>query len=675
MAVKALLAALAVVFTVLVGVATELVTSGDPVPAWLWAGFAAGVLAAVAIAVLTAIRTDSAPGQGPTRARKKLRALVHRAWIQDVLQRAVDPATRFVVPLRAHRQAEHSFRLAPPVRQADPPPDQSIDTAFDDADGRLLILGGAGSGKTILLLDLARVLLDRAADADEPVPVVLHLSSWDGGPLAAWVAAEIGVHYARAGLSAKAAARWLPAGRIVVLLDGLDEVATERLARCVKAVNAFAAVDTHAGIVVCCRQEVHSGLEVGVRLDATVTVQPLSDETVERYLRQVDPAFVDIDADADLRALLATPLLLSTVGRNLHAVDRLPARPGATAEERGHDLIDAYIAELMARPRAPLTEPLSEDRLRATVRFLAGTVRPGGIFYPDEIASYARPRDRAIRFGAAVVAALGVLAVILGATAIFGGQEFGGDAWLGAAFVSAAGGFVVYRGHDPGSGLAGRLHWAREPAIRWMMIFLRGAWFVSGVLLIGSAYGFVGDLVERGPVRAWESWGLPIAGVSPLRQLVTVVALPMLIGAPLGLLTGLVAGLRGSRGEPPDRPLSTVRSSRRNLVVGVLLGPVAGFVLGSAFLVVFDLREAQDVADAYSVGGAIGVVVGAVVALRSGGGAYVGYLLARRELHRAGTLPWRLLPFLDYADSRMLLRRVGGGYMFPHRLIQDRLAR
>jgi hypothetical protein len=39
-----------------------------------------------------------------------------------------------------------------------------------------------------------------------------------------------------------------------------------------------------------------------------------------------------------------------------------------------------------------------------------------------------------------------------------------------------------------------------------------------------------------------------------------------------------------------------------------------------------------------------------------------------------GMLPLRLLGFLNGAQQRILMYRAGGGFIFPHRLIQEHLA-
>jgi hypothetical protein len=82
----------------------------------------------------------------------------------------------------------------------------------------------------------------------------------------------------------------------------------------------------------------------------------------------------------------------------------------------------------------------------------------------------------------------------------------------------------------------------------------------------------------------------------------------------------------------------------------------------------------------------VGVVVGLVCYLILGqvfwliswviGGLYFGLLfgldglikhfILRFFLARRGNLPWQLVPFLDEATRRLLLRKVGGSYIFVH---------
>jgi hypothetical protein len=43
-------------------------------------------------------------------------------------------------------------------------------------------------------------------------------------------------------------------------------------------------------------------------------------------------------------------------------------------------------------------------------------------------------------------------------------------------------------------------------------------------------------------------------------------------------------------------------------------------------------------------------------------------------LSRNGSLPLRLVPFLDECAERIFLRKVGGGYIFVHRLLMEHFA-
>jgi hypothetical protein len=50
------------------------------------------------------------------------------------------------------------------------------------------------------------------------------------------------------------------------------------------------------------------------------------------------------------------------------------------------------------------------------------------------------------------------------------------------------------------------------------------------------------------------------------------------------------------------------------------------------------------------------------------------HFILRFFLALRGDLPWNLVPFLDEAAERLLLRKVGGSYIFVHRMLLDYFA-
>jgi hypothetical protein len=59
----------------------------------------------------------------------------------------------------------------------------------------------------------------------------------------------------------------------------------------------------------------------------------------------------------------------------------------------------------------------------------------------------------------------------------------------------------------------------------------------------------------------------------------------------------------------------------------------------------------------------------------NGGDAFLLHYFLRVFLWSAGLLPLRLVAFLDEMADRLLLRRVGGSYVFTHRLLLEHFAR
>src|SRR5207244_4509616 len=129
----------------------------------------------------------------------------------------------------------------------------------DQLEQRLLILGDPGSGKTTTLLELARDLITRAKnDPRQPIPVVFHLSTWTKDQsFVMWLAREIGNKYR---ISSEMGREWLVKNRLLLLLDGLNEVTPEHRAACVQAINEFGGKTGCPGIAVCSRLEEYTAL-------------------------------------------------------------------------------------------------------------------------------------------------------------------------------------------------------------------------------------------------------------------------------------------------------------------------------------------------------------------------------------------------------------------------------
>ena len=74
------------------------------------------------------------------------------------------------------------------------------------------------------------------------------------------------------------------------------------------------------------------------------------------------------------------------------------------------------------------------------------------------------------------------------------------------------------------------------------------------------------------------------------------------------------------------------------------------------------------------VGLRLGLAVGLFGALNAGGRACLEHLALRLLLVRNGSAPWDYAKFLDCAAERILLRKVGGGYIFIHRMLLEYFA-
>lgn len=310
--------------------------------------------------------------------RLKLLERLRKTWIEGVLERSLYHHARLELGLKVSSDTIHPWeiRAVKGQEQVTLPPGTPVIQRFDGlgVGGSMVILGEPGSGKTTTLLELARDLLVRAeGDADASLPVVLHLAGWNRGyrpkrkvlwfevpetppqSLADWVIGELkespllgelaGKDYR---VDSRVGQWWLrEEGRLVLLLDGLDEVAENQREACAKAINEFRQDRAFGNVevVVCCRVNDYRALETKLNLDEALLIQPLTLEQIEDYLVQakVDlPEIRSLLSSEDLHELAKQPLTLWILALAYRSVDRKTFAL-ASSEQRIAALIDAYL--------------------------------------------------------------------------------------------------------------------------------------------------------------------------------------------------------------------------------------------------------------------------------------------------------------------------------------------
>ena len=124
----------------------------------------------------------------------------------------------------------------------------------------------------------------------------------------------------------------------------------------------------------------------------------------------------------------------------------------------------------------------------------------------------------------------------------------------------------------------------------------------------------------------------------------------LIFGLILGLGGGLIGGLGGGLFFGQIRVASRWLSELRiyGLSEWLIYGLIAGLGLGL-------------------IGGLIG-------GLMNGGATCIQHFNLRRILYRKGRIPWNCARFLDYASERLLMKKVGGGYIFYHRMLMEHFA-
>jgi adenylate kinase family enzyme len=158
----------------------------------------------------------------------------------------------------------------------------------DDIEGKLLILGAPGAGKTTALLTLAEQLVYGAISQPRTViPVIFELSTWQNDQdIEAWLIEQLyDIH--KGDRRSNLYEQWLEQQVLLPLMDGLDELELNQQRRCTEKLNEFA--NAYPYLVVCCRIQQFETVDIRLRnLRGAVCLQPLSDSQIQNYFNSLN---------------------------------------------------------------------------------------------------------------------------------------------------------------------------------------------------------------------------------------------------------------------------------------------------------------------------------------------------------------------------------------------------
>jgi hypothetical protein len=635
------------------------------------------------------------------RNRQALLNKVRNYWVKGLLENTLRDRAWIDLNLEERPQAVANPLHLDVERLDEPqllPPGTQILDRFDAlGEGRtLLILGEPGSGKTTTLLELARNLVTRAEqDIGQPIPVVFNLSSWvsEKQNVCDWLVKELNTKYQ---VPKKVGQTWVNKQQLLLLLDGLDEVQAEYREGLIDALNAFHQ-EYGSEIVVTSRIQDYQLLSNRLKFQSAVYLRSLTSKQVFLSLEGNNSYLVKLRdlllKDEILRQLAQSPLMLNiiTMAYEGIALEDLPKT--GLMEERRQQLFHAYIERMFKRRGAK--HQYSQAQTLHWLTWLAQRMSQFGqtVFLiegmqPDWLQTQAQLR--AYHIGVKLILGMvwgglhvGLLAGHMGGDAIrfdLLNNLQGLIAGLsGGLIYGLIGGWLWRLGNEPTNHGYGRLINSLLLGLIFGPIFgwIYGGWMYG--LAYTLIYGVIGLFSYR-PLHFAESiepidslrWSwrkaLKYSGFGLIIGLLLKFGTPtplipsLIFGVMLSLIFGFEKADEVDRTTVPNQSIwkSVANSGKLFLTIGLLTGLILGAIENPIFGIVN------------------GLIFGVAAALMGGQGAgiiCIKHFTLRCLLWWSGYIPWNYARFLDYASERVFLQKVGGGYVFVHRLLCDHFAR
>jgi DNA-binding XRE family transcriptional regulator len=656
------------------------------------------------------------------RASRELAVAVARQWTAEAMMRSLGRPE----PIRLSWSCTHrTAALAPcalpgrALRTGEPASGQlhgdlsELITEFRRLPWRqLVVLGEPGAGKTALAVLLTLGLLADPEPA-EPVPVLLPLSAWDprNEHLYTWLARKLTQEYPGLGNAAAygphAAQRLVADGRVMPVLDGLDEAPAELQAAAIDAID-LAIAGGRPLVVTCRRTEYEEAVLRGGAILASGTVvemQPVAVEDAARFLaaRQPprpsrwQPVFEDLrhHPRGPLAQVLSTPLMVDLARTaysgpasdpaELSDAERFPNR--ATIEEH---LLDAFL---------PAAYPQQTPRLTS-----AAGIRPAAVLHykPDNTSRWLTFLARHLQRGrthdlawwelkdAIPQPARGLIFAFPSAVIFAIAGELAGGLRVGIIY-GIAFGLAGFAAHSLGKrpvpvrvelrfhGTAARF--LRRFGVGLVIGAILGlAWSLSHglVLTLGLVFGLaLGAHVWLDTPADARSVSSPLTVLKEERT----AALAYTLTFALSMGTFYVVADTFTHKTTYIPVFGGSFDIALALVTGSVITPLARLAFGSSGGLAYGLAavaagglvfpHARTLPEGLLTGTVFAIAVGLAIFLSRAWGSFI---LTRAWLAMRRKTPLRLMRFLADAHRRAVLRQAGAVYQFRHARLQDNLA-
>ena len=584
--------------------------------------------------------------------------------------------------------------------------------------GSLLIVGEAGAGKTMAMLEIVEEMLSVSMREDSGnharVPFVLNLSSWKKSQsLEQWIISELHSKYE---IPSEISKHWLEKDFLIPMLDGLDEVRSVDRMECLQAINRF--IDHYKpyvkanGIVVCCRSYDYLWMTEPLRLRKTIRLEPLNAAQVNEYFSRIEPGLKRLEKaiayDPKFKELVKTPLMVGVTRvaiAELRDADFDTALRGVEGSLRDR-VFNLYIQQMFKFNQSKYA-PSHKRSLISLLSWFAKRMQADGktvLMIEEMQPHWLESRLDQLIYGSMVAVSVGlVYGVLLGLSfGLFSTFSFGISS---AVLLGIAGGVGLLAGGYANS--------------KWISGSIGGAFFG---LLFGLSVGSQAGLhsgIEFGLIGGLSFALICSVGVGGLRQISLIenvswrwrgarstLAYGIVVGICSGvlfsisrarsgewddvllsaltyvfgfgmvgaLISGILGGMKNSTSIARAQPNQGITMSFRNAMIGALVFGMSFGICGAVLSWLgYGLSGGQGGGiAAASVDGLVALSIGGLIGgLNRGGAAFLKHYALRFVLQFRGMLPKRLIQELDLCASMNFLKKVGGGYMFAHGFLME----